>query len=55
MTRPLLIVLGAFAIMASAICLLVLVPAAMLRGVRPPDALKPYTAQQLAGLSLIHI
>jgi cytochrome c oxidase cbb3-type subunit II len=49
MTRPILIVLGAFAIMASAICLLVLVPAAMLREVRPPAGLQPYTAQQLAG------
>ena len=44
MTRPILIVLGAFAIMASAICLLVLVPAAMMNEVRPPAALKPYTA-----------
>ena len=49
MTRPILIVLGAFAIMASAICLLVLVPAAMLRDVRPAAALKPYTARQLEG------
>ena len=49
MTRPILIVLGAFAIMASAICLLVLVPAAMLRDVQPPAALKPYTERQLAG------
>lgn len=49
MTRPILIVLGAFAIMASAICLLVLVPAAMLREVRPPAALQPYTERQLAG------
>ena len=49
MTRPLLIVLGAFAIMASAICLLVLAPAAMLRDVKPPAALKPYTARQLEG------
>jgi cytochrome c oxidase cbb3-type subunit 2 len=48
-TRPLLIVIGAFAIMAGAICLLVLVPAAMLRGVRAPAALKPYTEQELAG------
>jgi cytochrome c oxidase cbb3-type subunit 2 len=48
-TRPLLIVLGAFAVMASAICLLVLVPAAMLREVRPPAGLAPYTARQLAG------
>jgi cytochrome c oxidase cbb3-type subunit 2 len=49
MTRPILIVLGAFAIMASAICLLVLVPASMLRQVRPPAALQPYTERQLAG------
>lgn len=49
MTRPILIVLGAFAIMASAILLLVLVPAALLREVRPSASLKPYTALQLAG------
>ena len=49
MTRPILIVLGAFAIMASAICLLVLVPATLLREVKPPAALKPYTERQLAG------
>ena len=49
MTRPILIVLGAFAVMASAICLLVLVPAAMLRDVKAPAARQPYTARQLAG------
>lgn len=49
MTRALLIALGAFAIMASAICLLVLVPNAMLRDVRAPAQLHPYTAQQAAG------
>ena len=49
MTRPILIVLGAFAVMASAICLLVLAPAAMLGEVRPPAGLAPYTARQLAG------
>lgn len=49
MTRPILIVLGAFAVMASAICLFVLAPAAMLRQVQPPAGLKPYTGQQLAG------
>ena len=49
MTRPILIVLGAFAIMASAICLLVLVPNAMLSDVQAPTQLQPYTAQQLAG------
>jgi cytochrome c oxidase cbb3-type subunit 2 len=49
MTRISLIALGAFAIMASAICLLVLVPQAMLRGVQAPPELRPYTAQQLLG------
>jgi len=49
MTRISLIVLGAFAIMASAICLLVLVPNAMLSDVQAPPQLQPYTAQQLAG------
>jgi cytochrome c oxidase cbb3-type subunit 2 len=49
MTRISLIALGAFAIMASAICLLVLVPQAMLNDVTAPPALQPYTAQQLAG------
>jgi cytochrome c oxidase cbb3-type subunit 2 len=48
-TRVALLALGAFAIMASAICLLVLVPNAMLGGVRAPAQLQPYTAQQLAG------
>lgn len=49
MTRISLIALGAFAIMASAICLLVLVPQALLRDVAAPAALPPYTAQQLTG------
>lgn len=49
MTRISLIALGAFAIMASAICLLVLVPQAMLGDVQAPAALQPYTAQQLLG------
>ncbi len=49
MTRALLLALGAFAIMASAICLLVLVPNAMLRDVRAPAQLQPYTTEQLAG------
>ena len=49
MTRISLIALGAFAVMASAICILVLVPQAMLRNVQAPPQLKPYTAQQLAG------
>lgn len=49
MTRISLIALGAFAIMASAICLLVLVPQAMLGDVRAPAQNPPYTATQLAG------
>src|SRR5688500_12130093 len=49
MTRISLIALGAFAIMASAICLLVLVPQAMLADVQAPPQLQPYTAQQLVG------
>ena len=49
MTRISLIALGAFAIMASAICLLVLVPQAILADVRAPEQLAPYTAQQLQG------
>ena len=49
MTRALLIALGAFAIMASAICLLVLVPNAMLSGVRAPAELRPYNPEELAG------
>ena len=49
MTRVALLALGAFAIMAGAICLLVLVPQAMLSDVAAPEGLEPYTAQQLAG------
>jgi len=49
MTRVTLLVLGAFAIMAGAICLLILVPQAILGGVQAPPELAPYTAQQLAG------
>ena len=49
MARLWLLALGAFAIMASAICLLVVVPNAMLGSVKPPPELKPYTARQLAG------
>ena len=49
MTRISLLVLGAFAIMAGAICLLVLVPQAMLADVQPPPELQPYTERQLAG------
>lgn len=49
MARLWLLALGAFAIMASAICLLVVVPHAMLGGVKAPPELKPYTPRQLAG------
>ncbi|MHB1224554.1 MAG: cbb3-type cytochrome c oxidase subunit II [Gemmatimonadaceae bacterium] len=49
MTRISLLALGAFAIMAGAICLLILVPQAMLRHVEAPPQLQPYTPQQLAG------
>ena len=49
MTRISLIALGAFAIMASAICLLVIVPQAMLYDAGPPPQLKPYTERQLVG------
>ena len=49
MTRISLIALGAFAIMASAICLLVIVPQAMLYDTAPPAQLQPYTERQLVG------
>lgn len=49
MTRISLLALGAFAIMASAICLLVLIPQALLHDVKAPPQLQPYTPQQLAG------
>ncbi len=49
MTRVSLIALGAFAIMAGAICLLILIPQAMLSQVEAPPQLKPYTAEQLVG------
>ena len=49
MTRISLLALGAFAIMAGAICLLVLVPQALLMEVQAPAALRPYTPSQLAG------
>ena len=49
MTRLTLLALGAFAVMASAICLLVLVPQAMLVNVQAAPELQPYTEQQLAG------
>jgi cytochrome c oxidase cbb3-type subunit 2 len=48
-TRVALLALGAFAVMASAICLLVLVPQAMLGEIKAPPGLKPYTPAQLAG------
>lgn len=49
MTRISLLALGAFAIMAGAICLLILVPQAMLAKVQAPPQLQPYTEQQLVG------
>ena len=49
MTRISLIALGAFAIMAGAICLLVLIPQAMLHDVQAPPGLQPYTPRQLVG------
>ncbi|MES2524220.1 MAG: cbb3-type cytochrome c oxidase subunit II [Gemmatimonadota bacterium] len=49
MTRISLIALGAFAIMASAICLLVLVPQAMLGKVQAPAQLSGYTGVQARG------
>ena len=49
MTRSSLIALGAFAIMAGAIALLVLTPQALLRRVEPPPQLRPYTAVQARG------
>ncbi|HZF68625.1 MAG TPA: cbb3-type cytochrome c oxidase subunit II [Gemmatirosa sp.] len=52
MTRVWLLALGAFAIMASAICLLVLVPKAMLDAVPAPAQLAPYTERQLRGRAI---
>jgi len=52
MTRVALLALGAFAIMASAICLLVLVPAAMLGRVQAPAGLQPYTERQAQGRAI---
>lgn len=52
MTRISLIALGAFAVMAAAICLLVLVPQAMLRTVQPPPELAGYTASQAHGRAI---
>ncbi len=49
MTRVALLALGAFAVMAGAICLLILVPAAMLNRVEAPDGLAPYTESQARG------
>jgi cytochrome c oxidase cbb3-type subunit 2 len=49
MTRISLIALGAFAVMASAICLLVIVPQALLYNAPPPAQLQPYTQRQLVG------
>jgi cytochrome c oxidase cbb3-type subunit 2 len=52
MTRVWLLVLGAFAIMASAMSLLVFIPRAMLADVAPPAQLARYTDQQLRGRQL---
>ncbi len=52
MTRISLIALGAFAIMASAICLLVLVPQSMLSGIEAPAQLRDYTPQQARGRAI---
>ncbi len=48
-TRVALLALGAFAIMASAACLLVILPNAMLGTVKAPPGLEPYTPAQLRG------
>jgi len=49
MARTGLVALGAFAIMTSAICILVVIPRVMLRDVRASDALPNYTEAQLLG------
>lgn len=49
MARTSLVALGAFAIMASAITVLVVIPKMMLRQVKPPAALAAYTERQLLG------
>jgi cytochrome c oxidase cbb3-type subunit 2 len=49
MARTSLVALGAFAIMASAITVLVVIPKMLLRQVKAPAQLQPYTPQQLAG------
>ncbi|HEU5208237.1 MAG TPA: cbb3-type cytochrome c oxidase subunit II [Longimicrobiales bacterium] len=49
MARAALVALGAFAIMASAITILVVIPKIMLREVRAMPELAPYTDEQLRG------
>ena len=49
MARTSLVALGAFAIMAGAITVLVVIPKMMMRAVKAPPALAAYTAQQLRG------
>ena len=49
MARTSLVALGAFAIMASAITVLVVIPRMLLREVQAMPDLKPYTEQQLRG------
>jgi cytochrome c oxidase cbb3-type subunit II len=49
MARASLVALGAFAIMASAITILVVIPKIMLREVRALPELPPYTEEQLRG------
>lgn len=49
MARTSLVALGAFAIMASAITILVVIPKSMMREVRAMPELAPYTEQQLRG------
>ncbi len=52
MTRTWLIALGAFAIMACAMSLLVFVPQAMLADVQAPAALSPYSAREAQGRAI---
>jgi cytochrome c oxidase cbb3-type subunit II len=49
MARTALVALGAFAIMASAITILVVIPKVLLREVQAMPELKPYTEEQLRG------
>lgn len=49
MARSGLVGLGAFAVMTSAICILVVIPQVMLRDVRAAEALPNYTEAQLRG------